>query len=423
MDLKKQDELKEYCKQFSGISIHGNCIRLSFYYRTVRCLESLAGVKVTKANIKFSDNKRRAILHEIATDKFDYRQHFPDSKRANLFSKTIVIPKIGELLDNFLELSLAKDRFSTYRAHKYRSDNHIRPKFENSRVNEVTQSDIKKWMVMELSGLANKTINEVLIPLRGCFSSAHADRLIEFNPMDHIKNLKRAKSTAADPFTQDQMIKITDTETYRASEINAFMFACWSGVRISELLALSWSDIDLDSRQVTIRRGIVRGDWAATKNDGSNRTIDLLDNAYEALLRQRAISQMLPSITVDVTQADNRTIEQEELNIVFINSNNNNFWSDSEAFNKGFFKPHLEKAKIRHRGVNQARHTFASQLITAGINERWIAKQMGHTSIAMLEKHYGKWMTEEIPDMAKRVSKILKTGSNGSGDDPKKTAI
>ncbi|MGL1958682.1 MAG: hypothetical protein OCD00_15350, partial [Colwellia sp.] len=59
---------------------------------------------------------------------------------------------------------------------------------------------------------------------------------------------------------------------------------------------------------------------------------------------------MLPSITVNVTQADNRTIKQEELTIVFTNSNNNSFWSDSESFNKGFFKAHLEKAKIRHRG-------------------------------------------------------------------------
>jgi len=36
---------------------------------------------------------------------------------------------------------------------------------------------------------------------------------------------------------------------------------------------------------------------------------------------------------------------------------------------------------------------------------------MGHTSITMLEKHYGKWMNEEIPDMAARVSKIFSSPS------------
>ncbi|MBU76534.1 MAG: hypothetical protein CMK63_06020 [Pseudoalteromonadaceae bacterium] len=67
---------------------------------------------------------------------------------------------------------------------------------------------------------------------------------------------------------------------------------------------------------------------------------------------------------------------------------------------------------MRYRAINQARHTFASQLLTKGVAERWIARQMGHTSITMLEKHYGKWMNEEIPDMAARVSKIFSSQSH-----------
>ena len=126
------------------------------------------------------------------------------------------------------------------------------------------------------------------------------------------------------------------------------------------------------------------------------------------MARAALSSPRLSPVTLDITESDNRTVTTEEHRIVFVNSNNQSYWGDSEAFNKGFFKNHLVKAKIRHRGANQARHTFASQLITAGINGRWIAKQMGHTSIAMLEQHYGKWMSEEIPDMAKRVSKTLK---------------
>jgi integrase len=242
MDINKLDKLKEYCKQFSGVTLHGNVIRISFYYRSVRCLEGLRGVAVTKANIKFASNKRVAILHEIAIDKFDYRQHFPESKRASLFSKTIVIPKIEDLLNDFLALSQAKDRHCTYLAHKYRVKNHVMPKFGYARVNEITQSDVKKWMVTELSSLSNKTINEILIPLRAAFANAHADRLIDFNPMDHIKNLKRGKSTSADPFTQEQITTLKETPTYRQSELNAFVFSCWTGVRTSAVVGYLLSD-------------------------------------------------------------------------------------------------------------------------------------------------------------------------------------
>lgn len=276
-------------------------------------------------------------------------------------------------------------------------------------------------MVTELSSLSNKTINEILIPLRAVFNSAHADRPIDFNPMDHIKNLKRGKPLGADPFTREEILTIKNTKTHRTSELNAFVFSCWSGVRTSELLALSWHDVDLNSRKVYIRRGVVKCRFSATKNDGSTRVIDLLDDAYEALVRQREISQALPPIKINITQSDNRTVVKEEHPVIFINSNNQSFWSDSEAFAKSFFTTHLRNAKIRHRGPNQARHTFASQLITAGINERWIAQQMDHTSITMLEKHYGKWMSDEMPNMAEMVSKTLKTNLNRSTHDPKKT--
>lgn len=70
---------------------------------------------------------------------------------------------------------------------------------------------------------------------------------------------------------------------------------------------------------------------------------------------------------------------------------------------KGF----LKKIGIRYRGPNQARHTFASQLLTKGVAERWIMREMGHTSIQMFEKHYGRWMDSEMPDMAKTVSQMF----------------
>jgi integrase len=56
----------------------------------------------------------------------------------------------------------------------------------------------------------------------------------------------------------------------------------------------------------------------------------------------------------------------------------------TSTYKRRFLKHFLQQNNIRHRGVNQANHTYASKLITAGVAKRWNAKQMGHTSLAML---------------------------------------
>ena len=66
-------------------TLHGATIRIDFRYRGVRCRETLKGLRVTKANIKFAEKKRAAILHEIGREIFDYSKHFPESPRCRLF--------------------------------------------------------------------------------------------------------------------------------------------------------------------------------------------------------------------------------------------------------------------------------------------------------------------------------------------------
>ncbi|KPV97683.1 hypothetical protein AN214_00649 [Pseudoalteromonas sp. P1-9] len=47
-------------------------------------------------------------------------------------------------------------------------------------------------------------------------------------------------------------------------------------------------------------------------------------------------------------------------------------------------------------------------------------KQMGHTSILTFEKHYAKWMDEEMPEMASKASKLFMCGSNSDPVETKK---
>ncbi|NQZ90357.1 MAG: tyrosine-type recombinase/integrase [Colwellia sp.] len=81
----------------------------------------------------------------------------------------------------------------------------------------------------------------------------------------------------------ERNIEILETNTERLIERDALAFACWTGLRPSELLAISRCDVDLESKKLYVKRSVVKGVFASTKNDGSDRCIDLLDDAFEII--------------------------------------------------------------------------------------------------------------------------------------------
>jgi integrase len=351
------------------------------------------------------------ICNDIENGKFDYATTFPNSRTAiKLFqinSTTELIP-LNLLLDKFITASKVNNRPKTYQNNNYRTNNYIRPFLGNACIRNIKVSEIKEWINTELAHLSNKTICEVLTPLRAAFRLAKEDELITINPMNLIKNPKKEHPDNADPFTKAEIAKIVQTKTTRSLERDAFEFAVWTGLRPSELLAVSLCDIDFEKKKLYVKRSVVRGVFASTKNDGSYRCIDLLDDAFKVIEKILRETEHHKKFKVNVLQANNRNFDEKSLQFIFTSSKSKNYWSDSESFNKMFLKPHCQASGVRYRGIGQARHTYGSQLVTANVNLNWIAKQMGHKSIKMLEKHYGRWMESEMPNMAAEVSQKLK---------------
>jgi integrase len=158
--------------------------------------------------------------------------------------------------------------------------------------------------------------------------------------------------------------------------------------RPSESAKAKWSEINLENQLwiIPAERMKMRLEYK----------VPLTPQTIEILARLKPIS------------SDNRNFDEKSLQFIFTSSKPKNNWSDSESFNKMFVKPHCQASGVRYQGIGQARHTYGSQLVTAGVNLNWIAKQMGHKSIKMLEKHYGRWMESEMPNMAAEVSQKLK---------------
>lgn len=343
-------------------------IEIDFYYLGQRCREAIK-IPPTKANLKFAQNKRAAILHEIGIGTFNYAVHFPDSRRASTLGK-LTNKTVGEALEDFLHNTQRKYEASTLRGYKSAINYHLIPALGNFQIRKITAKDIKDW----IAGLtiSAKRINNVLIPLRLVLRDAYMDELIDSNPADRIRNLAH-RYDDPQPFTPDEMRLILKNCSPQAR--NLFQFAFWSGLRTSELIALEWRDIDWEKGVIRVTRASVRKIIKQPKTTAGIREVLILPYAREALERQKEFS----------FSAGSR---------VFLNPQTNQSWETDGQIRKLGWIPALKTAGVPYRNPYQTRHTYASTLLSAGENPMWVAQQMGHADWGMIRRRYGRWIPE-----------------------------
>ncbi|EEY44535.1 tyrosine-type recombinase/integrase [Vibrio mimicus] len=284
--------------------------------------------------------------------------------------------------------------------------NRLRKIFGEEDLRSIKHSTLRMTIAGWHSHLKNKTINEHLTILRFVFSTGLADQILDHNPMENIKNLLVEK-TEPDPFTKIEIARLSNCNDVCPQVKNATALDILTGLRISELIALCWDDVDWKNKKLYVRRACVLDVYKCPKTTDSVRDVDLNPLAISILKSQLKLMGKRRSKTVNVLQRDNKTLKQESLNFIFVNTKTNQPFTDAKEFTERFFKNYLIAAGVRHRGVGQLRHTFASQCLTAGINKEWLAHQMGHSDTKMIDRYYGKWIREDSFDCSLQAARHL----------------
>lgn len=383
-----------------GIEVRGNSIRVYFRFNGELYREKLE-LSATPENIAYAKRKVKVIELEIDDGCFDYARHFPNSQKAlkNTFGHYAAI---------WAGIKVNQVAPSTMRGYDCILSKHILPRWGKTSADRIEHIGLQEWIQKELMPvLHNKTIREILCCMRQIFRLYRTRNKLSHDPTEGI-DIRLPDDLEPDPFTRAEMDAIFATPTDHPQELNLIKFMMWTGARVSGALCLSWDDIDLESGVVTFRRSVVRNKYRVTKTRRSKRELQLLKPALEAVRAQALYTGAAPESEIEVLGRDNKTLRKEKHRFVFVNSTTGRPHYSDVNLRNFFFITHLKRAGVRYRGPGQCRHTFASQMLSSGeVTADWVADQLGHTTTAMVFKHYGKWINEDAKDFTGRLNAKL----------------
>jgi integrase len=234
--------------------------------------------------------------------------------------------------------------------------NHLLPAFGATPLDEIRTEQIERYKAAKLKAkLDPKTVNNHLTVLRRMLSLAQEWEMIAAVPK--VKWLKAGE-------IEFRFLTFDEADALIANAgdwTTMITIGARTGLRIGELLALRWCDVDLAGGRIFVRRAVSRGKIGTPKS-GKAREVALSDEAIRALKSHRHLRGELVFCD-DAGKMLTRGAVKWPL------------WSASD------------RAAVKRMGWHVLRHTFASHLAIRGVSLKAIQELMGHSTMAVTMRY------------------------------------
>ena len=338
----------------------------------------------------------RRIRFSTMTDDWEIaasvRDEFEEQKR---IGKVPFLPAEAPRFEEFAHLYLNNDTAHlapttrSDRSSYLRVDGPLMGFFGDLRLDAIDATLLFKWWGAEIEsrGLSPKTGRAYLDVLSAILGYAINLGILDASPIaaarEVLRRRSRTKQGRADADASSRIRPIEHPEEIRrlvkaameeGREAHALVLLCLdSGLRLGEALGLRWGSIvwggdDSDSnRRLRIVEARPRGGDAVLPKSGRAREVALshrLRNALADLYRERFEPGSDALVLNGIDPGNFRAREWRRI---------------------------LKRAGIGHRAIKDLRDTFASQLLTAGIQLGYVSEQLGHSDVSVTARHYARW--------------------------------
>lgn len=286
---------------------------------------------------------------------------------------------------------------STRRKYERDSANNIVPYLGQARLKDLSNTNIQEWINELSEKISPKTTRNVYGTLHKALQKAVDVGIIRESPAVNIELPKKEKVViqTLPESLHGEFMRALDGDPYRIP----ILLCLFTGLRIGEVVGLTWPCVNLEWNNMTIRYQLIGGKTdahlAPPKHDRI-RIVPLPRQAVELLQEQKEIQKKQAAHPLGWYC--------NSLDLVF---------TDEYGFPliKQSIRKHCKKAFAEigcpDLRVHDLRHTYAVDMIRAGNEFKTISENMGHSSVAFTMDRYAHVTKEMEQESAKRQTAFL----------------
>ncbi len=266
-------------------------------------------------------------------------------------------------IDEWLSTKEVLLKKSTYTHYVNIVERHLRPYFGNLNIFQIDKNLINQYIFKKINKdkLNISTVNQTIIILNSILKSC--------NHNINIKLPKAKKKT----FRVLKNAEIERLEKYIFSNLNGcslgILISLHTGLRIGEICALKWKDIDLNNETITVMHTISR-----IKN------LDLQKSKTKLILDAAKTDYSIRVIPINkILKKHLKRFKGLHNNDYFIITNSNKMTDPRTFYNN--YKRILAACNIRNYTYHALRHTFATKCCKLGLDPKSLSEILGHSNV------------------------------------------
>lgn len=264
---------------------------------------------------------------------------------------------------------------STYSNYSNIISNHIIPELGNIKLSNLNNKLIQEYLINKYKtgrldgngGLSYKTIRDIIAVVKSSLKYAIKEEMINNINLDFTYPKIGNKDKIYIMPKKDQERLITYIKKNENTRNLGILLSLYSGIRIGELCALQWKDIDFKNNILHINKTLQRIYIKDNKESVSKIIITnpKTHNAERDIPLNKGFADIL------------KKYQTESNNYILSNSDK---WIEPRTYRR-YFKKCLDKGKIGQINFHGLRHTFATNCIKLGVDYKTVSELLGHANV------------------------------------------